>query len=176
MALQDNAINLTPDLLATMPDLPPIATVPRLPTHIVYHWGGKWAGVDTASLATDGHHVAAARQPSDRAGTALLPDARMGGGLVLLPDTTEASVAQTRRGRSATGSAAGAAKALPMPVQEVATVTHFMHLRLCLDMAAVPVELRPYMVLWQEVLLETDLSRPGQVRGGHTTGYSACNT
>ena len=54
-------------------------------------------------------------------------------------------------------------KSLPFPVQEVATLTNFVHVRVCFDTAALPKELRPYLVLWQEALLETDLSRPGQV-------------
>ena len=169
-AIADNAVNLSTELLASMPPLPDTSTIPRLASHIVYHWGGKWPAVDTAAV-TAGHHVAA----RDHAGAAAAFTALAGQAAAMdneatvlddagdpAPTPTATNGTEGRSRRAARPAARP--KPLPFPVQEVATVTHFVHVRLCLDAAAVPHALRPYLVLWQEVLLETDLSRPGQVR------------
>ena len=42
------------------------------------------------------------------------------------------------------------------------TATRFGHLRLCLDTSHIPLELRPYLVLFQELFLESDLAVPGE--------------
>ena len=44
----------------------------------------------------------------------------------------------------------------------VETNTRFLHLRFCLETSTVPQDVRPYLVLFQELLLESDLALPGQ--------------
>lgn len=91
-AVKENKVNLTEDVLARMPPVPPAKEIPKLPESVS-----------------------------------------------LLPVTGEGLHAVL-----------------------CATATRFSHLRLCLDTSAIPVELRPYLVLFQELLLESDLAVPGE--------------
>jgi hypothetical protein len=131
--VDDNAVRLTPELLATMPSLPPTATIPRLPAAVAYHWGGAADNVRAQPPPgpMEGVHVTGPTAGCDHLNTGAVAD-----------------------------------RAPPFPIQEVATVTHFVHVRVCLDGTRVPVALRPYLVLFQELLLQTDLARPGQVCDG----------
>jgi hypothetical protein len=47
------------------------------------------------------------------------------------------------------------------PVQWVDVQTVFVHWRLAFDLRAMPAALRPFLCLYQELILETDVSRPG---------------
>eukprot|EP01112_Ceratiomyxa_fruticulosa_P014515 TRINITY_DN4162_c0_g3_i1.p1 TRINITY_DN4162_c0_g3~~TRINITY_DN4162_c0_g3_i1.p1 ORF type:complete len:863 (-),score=189.38 TRINITY_DN4162_c0_g3_i1:59-2647(-) len=49
----------------------------------------------------------------------------------------------------------------PFPVQLVNVETQFVHFKIIFDISNLPVELRPYLVLFQELILETALELPG---------------